>query len=155
MAIRGFRTAGYCRCWISKYRVYIPDQRGHGDSDRPVGGYALTAVCGDVVAFMDAMNREAGRESWATRWEVSSRSTSRSEAPERVAELVLIGSATKDSQRTLSKDLQREINALKDPVPEKFVRDFQASMLLSSLSRRSFLRGDRERESQTAGAGVA
>jgi pimeloyl-ACP methyl ester carboxylesterase len=31
------------------------DQRGHGDADKPAGGYALTDFAADVEAFMDAM----------------------------------------------------------------------------------------------------
>ena len=32
------------------------DQRGHGDADKPAGGYALTDFAADVQAFMDAMD---------------------------------------------------------------------------------------------------
>src|SRR5215471_15957472 len=36
--------------------VLAMDQRGHGDSDKPAGGYALIDVSADVEAFMDAMD---------------------------------------------------------------------------------------------------
>jgi alpha-beta hydrolase superfamily lysophospholipase len=36
--------------------VLAMDQRGHGDSDKLAGGYALMDVAADVEAFMDAMD---------------------------------------------------------------------------------------------------
>jgi pimeloyl-ACP methyl ester carboxylesterase len=35
--------------------VAAVDQRGHGDSDRPASGYALTTVAGDLATAMDAL----------------------------------------------------------------------------------------------------
>jgi len=37
-----------------RYRVYAPDLRGHGRSDRP-GDYSVELMEGDVVAFLDAL----------------------------------------------------------------------------------------------------
>jgi pimeloyl-ACP methyl ester carboxylesterase len=37
-----------------KYRVLIPDQRGHGASDAPACCYAVADFAGDLVALMDA-----------------------------------------------------------------------------------------------------
>jgi non-heme chloroperoxidase len=37
-----------------KYRVLIPDQRGHGASDAPACCYAIPDLAGDLVALMDA-----------------------------------------------------------------------------------------------------
>jgi pimeloyl-ACP methyl ester carboxylesterase len=54
------------------------------------------------------------------------------QAPERVDRLVLIGSAT-SIRNNVVLDLQREINGLKESVPEKFVRDFQVSMAFHPL----------------------
>ena len=55
---------GYSDSWFSysrilplidkKYDVYVPDQRGHGDSDRPVSGDTFLDFAADVIAFMDA-----------------------------------------------------------------------------------------------------
>jgi non-heme chloroperoxidase len=54
------------------------------------------------------------------------------EAPERVSKLVLVASATSVRNNTVL-DLQREINALSDTVPEKFARDFQVSTIFQPL----------------------
>lgn len=135
---------GYTDSWFSfspvlplldkKYRVYILDQRGHGDSDRPVGGYAMQQFAADVVAFMDAMNlRQATIVGHSMGSFVAQHVAS--EAPERVSKLVLVASATSVRNNTV-RELQREIAALKDTaaVPETFARDFQVSTIFQPLS---------------------
>ena len=54
-------------------------------------------------------------------------------APERVKRMVLSGSAT-TIRNSVVTDLQREVNALSDPIPEKFVRDFQVSMAFQPMA---------------------
>src|SRR5262245_37209789 len=39
----------------SSVRVIAPDQRGHGDSQRPAGGYAIGDFAEDAVALLDAL----------------------------------------------------------------------------------------------------
>ena len=141
---------GYTDSWFSfssvlplldkKYRVYILDQRGHGDSDRPVGGYAMQQFAGDVLAFMDAMNlKQATIVGHSMGSFVAQRVAS--EAPERVTKLVLVASATSLRNNTV-RDLQRAIDGLQDtaPVPETFARDFQMSTVFKSLAP-EFLQG--------------
>ena len=141
---------GYTDSWFSfssvlplldkKYRVYILDQRGHGDSDRPVGGYAMQQFAGDVLAFMDAMNlKQATIVGHSMGSFVAQRVAS--EAPERVTKLVLVASGTSLRNNTV-RDLQREIDGLKDtaPVPETFARDFQMSTVFKPLAP-EFLQG--------------
>jgi pimeloyl-ACP methyl ester carboxylesterase len=117
----------------NKYRVYILDQRGHGDSDRPMGGYALPQFAGDVVAFMDAMNIKQATIVGHCMGSFVAQHVA-SEAPDRVSKLVLIASATNLRNDTV-RELQREIGGLKDtaPVPETFARDFQSSTIYSPL----------------------
>ena len=141
---------GYTDSWFSfssvlplldkKYRVYILDQRGHGDSDRPVGGYAMQQFAGDVLAFMDAMNlKQATIVGHSMGSFVAQRVAS--EAPERVTKLVLVASGTSLRNNTV-RDLQRAIDGLKDtaPVPETFARDFQMSTVFKPLAP-EFLQG--------------
>ena len=116
----------------SKYRVYIPDQRGHGDSDRPApGSYALKQFAADVVAFMDAMNVKHATIVGHSMGSFVAQHVA-AQVPDRVDKLVLIGTATKIRNNVVT-DLQREINALTDPLPEKFVRDFQTSVAFKTL----------------------
>lgn len=37
------------------YRVYAPDMRGHGDSDKPPTGYSTSEVAEDILAFVRAL----------------------------------------------------------------------------------------------------
>ena len=115
----------------SKYRVYILDQRGHGDSDRPVGGYAMQQFAADVVAFMDAMNLKQAVIVGHSMGSFVAQHVA-IEAPERVSKLVLVGSGTTVRNDAVT-ELQREINTLPDRVPEKFARDFQLSTIFRPL----------------------
>jgi pimeloyl-ACP methyl ester carboxylesterase/tetratricopeptide (TPR) repeat protein len=136
---------GYTDSWFSfsqvaplldnKYRVYILDQRGHGDSDRPVGGYALQQFAADVIAFMDAMNLKQATIVGHSMGSFVAQHVA-VEAPERVTKLVLVASATTVRNNTVV-DLQREINALSDTVtvPESFARDFQVSTIFHPLEQ--------------------
>ena len=133
---------GYTDSWTSystvlplldrKYRVYILDQRGHGESDRPAGAYAMQQFAADVVAFMDAMGIYQATIVGHSMGSFVAQHVAVA-APERVKRLVLSGSATTVRNSVVS-DLQREVNALKDPIPEKFVRDFQVGMAFQPLT---------------------
>jgi pimeloyl-ACP methyl ester carboxylesterase len=139
---------GYGDSWFSfstvlplldkKYRVYIPDQRGHGESDHPVTGYELRQFAADALAFMDALNLKQATIVGHSMGSFIAQHVA-AQAPERVTRLVLVGSATAIRNNVVV-DLQREINALTDSVPEKFVRDFQSSMSFHPLPE-PFLNG--------------
>ncbi|GAB4578377.1 MAG: hypothetical protein Fur0022_11120 [Anaerolineales bacterium] len=42
------------------YRVWVPDQRGYNESDKPKGiaAYTLDQLAGDVIGLIDAAGRE-------------------------------------------------------------------------------------------------
>jgi len=139
---------GYTDSWFSfsnvlplldnKYRVYILDQRGHGDSSCPVGGYAMDQFASDVLAFMDAMNlKQATIVGHSIGSFVAQHVAAL--APERVTKLVLVASATTVRNHTVL-ELQREIDKLADHVPESFVRGFQLSTAYQPLPQ-EFLQG--------------
>jgi pimeloyl-ACP methyl ester carboxylesterase/tetratricopeptide (TPR) repeat protein len=115
-----------------KYRVYVLDQRGHGESDRPKAGYALPQFAADVVAFMDVMNIKQATIVGHSMGSFVAQHVAVA-APERVKRMVLSGSAT-TIRNSVVADLQREVNALSDPIPEKFVRDFQVGMAFQPLT---------------------
>lgn len=139
---------GYTDSWFSftpvlplldrKYRVYILDQRGHGDSSHPTGGYAMEQFAGDVIAFMDAMNVKQATIVGHSMGSFVAQHVA-AMAPERVTRLVLEGSATTIRNKTVL-ELQREINKLADNVPESFARDFQVSTAYQPLAP-EFLQG--------------
>ena len=132
---------GYTDSWVSystvlplldrKYRVYVLDQRGHGESDRPAGAYGFQQFADDVLAFMDVMSINQATIVGHSMGSFVAQHVAVT-APERVKRLVLSGSATTVRNNVVT-DLQREVNALKDPIPEKFVRDFQVGMAFQPL----------------------
>ena len=126
-----FSFSTVARLLDNKYRVYILDQRGHGESDRPVGGYAMQQFAGDVIAFMDAMNLKRATIVGHSMGSFVAQHVA-VEAPERVSKLVLVASGTTVRNDAVT-ELQREINALVDPVPEKFAREFQLSTIFQPL----------------------
>ncbi len=141
---------GYTDSWFSfstvlplldsKYRVYILDQRGHGKTTQPMGGYAMQQFAADVLAFMDAMNLPKATIVGHSMGSFVAQHVA-VQAPERVHKLVLAGSATSVRNNTVI-DLQREVSLLKDtaPVPESFARDFQVSTAFQPLPQ-DFLAG--------------
>jgi pimeloyl-ACP methyl ester carboxylesterase len=93
------------------------DQRGHGDADKPAGGYALTNFAADVEAFMDAMNLRSavllGSSSGGYVAQQVAIGT-----PDRVAGLVLVGSPRSLLGRPSFAD---EVERLVDPVDRAWV----------------------------------
>lgn len=58
-------SSGYGRMWeftvshlLPGFHIYAPDQRGHGDSARPDGGYTGEEYAEDLRAFMEAQGIE-------------------------------------------------------------------------------------------------
>jgi non-heme chloroperoxidase len=132
---------GYTDSWFSYSRVLSPlaarhhvfalDQRGHGDSDRPAGAYALRDFAADVVAFMDARGIRRAAVVGHSLGSVVAQHVVRT-APERVSQLVLVGSTT-TLRNPLVLELAQAVDALTDPVPSAFARDFQASTVARPL----------------------
>lgn len=122
----GDSSASYSRVMPlmdAKYRIFALDQRGHGESDRPASGYQFADFAADVVAFMDALNLKKAVIVGHSMGSFVAQQVAVG-APERVEKLVLIGSApTVRNEVVLG--LQKDVNALKDPVSLDFIREFQ------------------------------
>jgi non-heme chloroperoxidase len=129
---------GYSDSWFSysrvlpglarNFRVYVPDLRGHGDSDRPATGYTMRDMAADVIAFMDTqgiaratvVGHSMGSfvaQQVAAGW------------PERLERLVLIGSATTPRSILGVSELAHAVDSLRDPVSPEFAREFQLSTI--------------------------
>jgi pimeloyl-ACP methyl ester carboxylesterase len=100
------------------------DPRGHGDSDRPACCYGVDDVVKDVIATLDATGVDraiiaghSGSCFAARRLAVLH--------PDRVAALALIASPLALDREALGSFVDA-VEALADPVPEAFVRDFQS-----------------------------
>jgi pimeloyl-ACP methyl ester carboxylesterase/tetratricopeptide (TPR) repeat protein len=133
---------GYSDSWFSfstvlplmppSLRVIVPDQRGHGDSDRPAQGYSLDDFATDAISLLDALGvKDAVVVGHSLGSHVALRVAER--APGRVTRLVLVGSAI-SLRNDVTADLRREVDALSDPVDPAFVRAFQLSTLFQPIS---------------------
>jgi non-heme chloroperoxidase len=132
---------GYSDSWVSytrvlplidqKYHVYILDQRGHGDSDRPATGYTFPDFAGDVIAFMNAKGLKKATVVGHSMGSFVAQHVA-TMAPERVERLVLVGSAPK-VRNDVVLQLQRDVTTLTDPVSLKFVREFQTGVVFKPV----------------------
>src|SRR3712207_5319713 len=111
----------------ARYHAYAFDQRGFGDSERPAGGYAMDAFAADGAAFLDAVGVARATlvgHSWGS---FVARRVAET-YPERVARLVLIGSAVTPVNEVML-EVQAVARTLADPVSPDFAREFQASTI--------------------------
>jgi pimeloyl-ACP methyl ester carboxylesterase len=99
-------------------RTLALDQRGHGDSDRPVAGYALTVLADDVVAFLDAIDVRSAVLVGSSSGGYVAQQVALTH-PDRVAGLVLVGAPRSLQGRP---DFADEVEALADPVDPDWVR---------------------------------
>lgn len=75
----------------SGHRVVAVDQRGHGRSDKPLGGYDVPRLSRDLVAVLDALGIErCSLVGWSFGGQVAFRTAAAH--PDRVHRLVLVGS---------------------------------------------------------------
>jgi pimeloyl-ACP methyl ester carboxylesterase len=133
---------GYTDSWYSfsrllpllpaGYRAIALDQRGHGCSDRPQDGYAMDALARDVLALMDARGIARATVVGHSMGGFVAQQVARA-APERVTRLVLVGSAPRLRGVAGVAEFAEAVEALSDPVPADFVRDFQASTVHGAL----------------------
>jgi len=106
-------------------RAMAVDQRGFGDSERPESGYAISDLAADVVAFLDALEIERATLVGHSFGSFVARHVAIAQ-PTRVDALVLIGTGYAASN-PVTRDLQRALRDLPDPITVDFAREFQAS----------------------------
>ena len=124
----------------AEYHAFAPDQRGHGDSDKPECCYTADDYAADVDAFMEAVAIEkatlVGDSSGGL---IAQRVTL--DYPHRVSRLVLIGSPTTLVNNEAVRALGEEMLAgLEDPIPPEFVREFVLGTIQDPLPQ-EFLAG--------------
>jgi pimeloyl-ACP methyl ester carboxylesterase len=114
-------------------RAVALTQRGHGDSARPAGGYTMRDFAADALAALDRLEiRRATMVGHSMGSLVVQRLAI--DRPERVARLVLIGAGA-NARNDATTALRADVEALPDPVPEAFVREFQESTAYEPLPR--------------------
>jgi len=106
------------------YHAFAPDQRGHGDSDKPVCCYRANDYAADIDAFMEAVGiEEATLVGDSSGGLIAQRVAL--DYPARVSRLVLIGSPTTLVNNEIVRELGEEtLSKLEDPVSPEFAREF-------------------------------
>jgi pimeloyl-ACP methyl ester carboxylesterase len=115
----------------AELRVIAPDQRGHGDSERPPLGYGTTDLAQDVIRLMDALDVPKAVLVGHSMGSFVARKVYEL-APHRVSRLVLVGAGPGFDNGVVAA-LCEAVNALTDPVDETFVREFQMSTVYAPV----------------------
>jgi non-heme chloroperoxidase len=111
-----------------EYHAFAPDQRGHGESDKPECCYTADDFAADVDAFMDAVGIDAATLVGHSSGGLIAQRVALS-YPRRVSRLVLIGSPTTLLNNEDLMELGKKMLALEDPIPPEFVREFVQSTI--------------------------
>jgi len=125
---------GYSDCWLSaapflphlprEWRVLAPDQRGHGSSERPEGGYEIASLAADAAALLeDAGVARATVVGHSLGSFVAQRLAL--DHPARVARLVLVGAGPRAAGPGVD-EVAEAVRGFGDEVPRDFVEAFQA-----------------------------
>jgi non-heme chloroperoxidase len=114
-------------------RAFALSQRGHGDADRPEGGYRPEDFAGDVVAFMDAVGLEAAVLAGHSGAGFTARRVAL-DHPDRVLGLVLIAAPHSLRGNPAFRELLQTVSELTDPVDPDFVRKFARSTVTQPVS---------------------
>src|SRR5918993_1961351 len=110
------------------YHALAPDERGHGDSDKPECCYTVDDFTADVDAFMD----EVGIEEATLVGDSSGGMIAQRVAidyPHRVRRLVLTGAPTTLLNNEAVMKAREQMLALEDPISAEFVREFHLSTI--------------------------
>jgi len=107
------------------HHVYAIDQRGFGESSKPDDGFVIDDFAGDVLAFLDALGHDRATLVGHSYGSFVARRVAEI-APDRVARLVLIGTAI-SGVNDVTLELRESLTTLPDPIPEPFAREFQSS----------------------------
>lgn len=122
---------GFADSWFSFSRVlphlapplhaFAPDQRGHGDSDRPRHGYRMSDFAADALAFLDAVGAPRATVVGHSMGSLVAQHLA-IDHPARVDRLVLVGSAA-DPRTEGARLLQAKVAALTEPEIPALVRE--------------------------------
>lgn len=108
------------------FHIYALDQRGHGDSTRPVCCYTQQSFAADVAAFLDAVGERRAIIVGHSMGSFIAQQVAL-DHPRRVEALVLVGSAPTVSGNEVALFLKSVVDEQVDTVDPAFVRDFQSS----------------------------
>jgi pimeloyl-ACP methyl ester carboxylesterase len=119
----------------SEVRAIAPDQRGHGDSDKPATGYSIEDLAGDALALLDALGIGKAVVVGHSMGSFVAQNIAVC-APERVSGLMLVGSGSPRAEAVCT--LRDCVATMSDPLSEEFVREFQLSTIWRPVSDEFF-----------------
>ena len=111
---------------LADFRVYAPDLRGQGDSDKPQDGYSLAEQAGDAAAILDALGVPTTPVVGSSSGGYVAQQLA-VEHPDRVRALVLVGAPLTLQGRPPFADA---VDSIRDPISEDWVRGFLSSFRL-------------------------
>ena len=111
-------------------RAIVPDQRGHGDSDKPPSGYTMEHFASDALALLDALRIDSAVVVGHSMGSFVAQQMAVA-APHRVSSLVLLSSGS--SHADTMYELRDSVADLADPVTEDFARTFQLGTIWRPL----------------------
>lgn len=121
-----------------EWRIVLPDLRGHGHSPKPAGDYSMDALAADVIHTLESRGiRQAVLCGHSLGSFIAQRIAV--QAPALTAGLILMGSFNDPATPPVGQ-LASEAELLSDPVPRKFIREFQRSALHLSVPEDFFER---------------
>ncbi|WP_129794114.1 alpha/beta fold hydrolase [Sphingosinicella sp. CPCC 101087] len=109
---------------LGRYRMLIPDQRGHGASDAPACCYTMEQLAEDARLFLDAMGVERAAVAGHSMGSMVAQVLA-AEHPDQVTRLVLVGSTALPAVRR-GDWLWTQVMALREPIASNadFLRAF-------------------------------
>ncbi|MBM4259356.1 MAG: alpha/beta hydrolase [Deltaproteobacteria bacterium] len=109
-------------------------QRGHGDADRPLGGYSFRNFAADIAAFMDALQiKQAVIVGHSMGSGVAQRFAL--DYPERLLGLMLVGASVSLPKNPAVREFwETVVSTLTDPIDPQVIREFQQSTLAQPVS---------------------
>ncbi|MGR0159148.1 alpha/beta fold hydrolase [Paenarthrobacter nitroguajacolicus] len=104
---------------LQTFVIVAPDLRGHGDADKPEGGYALADVVGDVVALLEALGVKRAHVLGSSSGGYVAQQLAISN-PGLVASLTLVGAPLSLHGKP---PFANEVEQLTEPISESWVRE--------------------------------
>jgi pimeloyl-ACP methyl ester carboxylesterase len=109
-----------------RHRVYVVDQRGHGQTEAPACCYALADFAGDAIGFLDAMKVEKAAVAGHSLGSFVAQYLA-TVYPQRVSRLVLMGSSDAPSESEAVAWLWSKAQAFEGRVSAEFVDEWQSN----------------------------